>query len=683
MYAILYPKTETKFNTYGLGVILSSIGTVTTQRNGVYEIYLEIDQETLEDHHYDQLIEVGMFLKAKAGIRRGLQNFEINRVVKSDDGKLQVWGEHALLARLNADNIQPKVGVEGNAEMALTVLSGSLVSGKPFEVKSDITTKNKASWSIDRFNNAKEVLAGKAGSILDVWGGEYEFDNNLITLHKRMGRKAPTALIYGRNITSIKQDERIDSTYTSVYPYAVYVAENQVEHIVTIDNFLIDSEYVDRYQHRKIKLLNFSDKFKDGEKPTKEKLVSLGQSFIKSNSIGVPNTKLEIEYEDLSRLAEYEEFKFIEELDLCDVVPVFYPKIGVTDQDARITEVVYDFINDKNTKVKIGSIGRSSNYQMGKNVQAQLDQLESKQKAINETLPYLIDGSGNRVWLDETPDPNLEHKVGDVWFDKNGRYTIIKIWDGKDWRDELNEENFKRIIDEKFSSIESKLSEVNQSISQTDQETQEKLDNFKKQLEALDLPDEDITRTLEDLERKLDRTSTRSDFALELIGSDGIKRYNKNILDGEYKRTVSLKEETTDLVASGGFKKGQTYTISFEALCKLLERHKVKLKMTLPEFIKDKRIGYYEATVKHESNKIMGYRYQGNTTDSYVLAYEGNNTLTISGNWYKTQKHNLTVTGDITKPITLEYRDGLEDNLTDGLTIEWGTESEVKFESSL
>lgn len=682
MHAILYPKTETKFNTYGLGVILSSTGTVTTQRNGAYEIYLEIDQETLEDHHYDQLIEVGMFLKAKAGIRRGLQNFEINRVVKSDDGKLQVWGEHALLARLNADNIQPKVGVEGNAEMALTVLSGSLVSGKPFEVKSDITTKNKASWSIDHFNNAKEVLAGKAGSILDVWGGEYEFDNNLITLHKRMGRKAPTALIYGRNITSIKQDERIDSTYTSVYPYAVYVAENQVEHIVTIDNFLIDSEHVDQYQHRKIQLLNFSDKFKDGEKPTKEKLVSLGQSFIKSNSIGVPNTKLEIEYEDLSRLAEYEEFKFIEELDLCDVVPVFYPKIGVTDQDARITEVVYDFINDKNIKVKIGSIGRSSNYQLGKSIQNQLDQLESKQKAINETLPYLIDGSGNRVWL-ETPDPNLEHKVGDIWFDKNGRYTIIKIWDGKDWREGLNEENFKRIIDEQFSSIESKLLEVNQSISQTDQETQEKLDNFKKQLEALDLPDEDITRTLEDLERKLDRTSTRSDFALELIGSDGIKRYNKNILDGEYKRTVTLKEETTDLVASGGFKKGQTYTISFEALCKLLERHKVKLNMTLPEFIKDKRIGYYDATVIHESSKVSGYSYQGNSTDSYVLAYEGNNTLTITGDWYKTQKHPLTVSNDVIKPITLEYRDGLEDNLTDDLAINWSTDNEVTFESSL
>lgn len=468
MYAILYPKNETKFTTYGLGVIISSVGQVTTQRNGEYTIYMEIPQEVLDTYRYDQIIEVGMFLKAKAGIRRSLQTFEINRVVKSDDGALRIWGEHALLARLNADNIRPSVSVKGSADVALQALSDNLVSKKGFDVQSDIDTSNTANWTVDHFENAKEVLAGKSGSILDIWGGEYEFDNNLIFLHKRLGRKAPTALIYGRNITSIKQDERIDSTYTSVYPYAVYQDDKQKEHLVSIDNFVIDSDHVGKYQHRKIKTLDLSEKFKEHEVPTKEKLTKLTKAYIKSNSIGVPSTKLEIEYQDLSRLAEFKEFEFIEEIDICDVLPVFYPKIGVTDQDARVTEVVYDFINDQNKSIKIGTIGRSTSYTLSKTVQEQLDSLNSKQKSISEQLPYLIDGRGNRVWR-TTPDPNIEHKIGDVWFDKNGKYTIIKIWDGKDWFRELDEESFQRRIDEQLKALESQANEANQKITESDQ----------------------------------------------------------------------------------------------------------------------------------------------------------------------------------------------------------------------
>lgn len=569
MYAILYPKNETKFTTYGLGVIISSVGQVTTQRNGEYTIYIEIPQEVLDTYRYDQIIEVGMFLKVKAGIRRGLQTFEINRVVKSDDGALRIWGEHALLARLNADNIRPSVSVKGSADMALQTLSDNLVSKKGFDVQSDIDTSNTANWTVDHFENAKEVLAGKSGSILDIWGGEYEFDNNLIFLHKRLGRKAPTALIYGRNITSIKQDERIDSTYTSVYPYAVYQDDKQKEHLVSIDNFVIDSDHVGKYQHRKIKTLDLSEKFKEHEVPTKEKLTKLAKAYIKSNSIGVPTTKLEIEYQDLSRLAEFNGFEFIEEIDICDVLPVFYPKIGVTDQDARVTEVVYDFINDQNKSIKIGTVGRSTSYTLSKTVQEQLDSLNSKQKSISEQLPYLIDGRGNRVWR-TTPDPNIEHKIGDVWFDKNGKYTIIKIWDGKDWFRELDEESFQKRIDEQLKALESQAIEANQKADSISEKADEAIstatgakDIAERGKQIVDELNEHRSKIDDEIDRLKERNTINDEVSAEFITNKELVRYNENRWLGEPYGNLDQGDNCIPIRHNGdGFLIGKEYTVS-------------------------------------------------------------------------------------------------------------------------
>lgn len=569
MHAILFAKNETKFIDYGLGVIISSVGEVTTQRNGEYTIYIEIPQEVLDTYRYDQIIEVGMFLKVKAGIRRGLQTFEINRVVKSDDGALRIWGEHALLARLNADNIRPSVSVKGSADMALQTLSDNLVSKKGFDVQSDIDTSNTANWTVDHFENAKEVLAGKSGSILDIWGGEYEFDNNLIFLHKRLGRKAPTALIYGRNITSIKQDERIDSTYTSVYPYAVYQDDKQKEHLVSIDNFVIDSDHVGKYQHRKIKTLDLSEKFKEQEVPTKEKLTKLAKAYIKSNSIGVPTTKLEIEYQDLSRLAEFKGFEFIEEIDICDVLPVFYPKIGVTDQDARVTEVVYDFINDQNKSIKIGTVGRSTSYTLSKTVQEQLDSLNSKQKSISEQLPYLIDGRGNRVWR-TTPDPNIEHKIGDVWFDKNGKYTIIKIWDGKDWFRELDEESFQRRIDEQLKALETQANEANQTAEKIAKQADEAIstatgakDIAERGKQLADELNAHRTKIDDEINRLKERNTINDEVSAEFITNKELVRYNENRWLGESYGNLDQGDNCIPIRHNGdGFLIGKEYTVS-------------------------------------------------------------------------------------------------------------------------
>ncbi len=44
---------------------------------------------------------------------------------------------------------------------------------------------------------------------------------------------------------------------------------------------------------------------------------------------------------------------------------------------------------------------------------------------------YLLNAQGNKVWYNR-PD-NKEHKVGGIWFEKNGLYDRMYVWNGSQW----------------------------------------------------------------------------------------------------------------------------------------------------------------------------------------------------------------------------------------------------------
>lgn len=82
------------------------------------------------------------------------------------------------------------------------------------------TTDITLSSSIALTNvSARAALGGVSGSVLDVYGGEYEFDNHTIKLHKARGKDRGVRIAYGRNMTELKCDIDMDSAYTGIYGY--------------------------------------------------------------------------------------------------------------------------------------------------------------------------------------------------------------------------------------------------------------------------------------------------------------------------------------------------------------------------------------------------------------------------------------------------------------------------------
>ncbi|HEQ4875972.1 TPA: phage tail protein, partial [Streptococcus pyogenes] len=560
-----------------------------------------------------------------------------------------------------------------------------------FDVKSDILTLGSFSWEADKIGNARGALGGVAGSILDVYGGEYEFDNRTIILHKQMGRKAPTVLEYGRNIVSVEEERLLDGNYTSIYPYVRYTPqpkpqeeasgkphvgehEQPEEQLVTLPEFILDGQYLELYAQRRIQMVDLSSHFNDdkGKKePTEEELRKLAQKYLKDNNVGSPKVSIEVDYIDLSQTLDYQDFRVMEEVELCDIVPLYYPKFGITTESEKVVEIVYDVYTDSNHTIKLGTIGQSISKSLTGGVSERINALENNQKVITNNqkqfelnLPkYLNDINGKRVWY-EKPDDNIEHKIGDYWFEKNGKYQRTWIWDGHQWVKVLDTEDLnpnQRAFDEAMAEIE-KAKKAQEEINQR---TDKELDEFRETLKNLALPEEaikkitetikvddipSIKQSFDDLKNRVSETSEESRLTAEILGNNGKTRYNKNLLVGDPNRVKKIDEDYIEVEANdGGFKRGETYTISFSQTCELLK----KVAITLTQ-INNKGVKLVLTPTKAKMEaQTFEVAKDKQSIEVYPLSY----TAVLTGDWYKSKQIDLNASEVQELALDMSYKE--------------------------
>nr|DAY84467.1 MAG TPA: tail protein [Caudoviricetes sp.] len=583
MRPILFNKNETAFDTYGLGELNVTKGTVTRERNGNYTLYAEIpvnDPATAT-------LEKEMKLKADAGLRTKNQTFEISRIVKDSSNIAKIYGQH-ISHKLEYMAVVNGRAFSGSAFTALAIWHNATIGDLRFDVWSDIQTTGKGVFDISKMENARQALGGVEGSILDIYGGEYEFDNMTVRLHKQLGRTAPTVLEYGRNILSAELDETIESAYTSVLPFATYTpdkpegdtSDSQPDPVtVTLPENYVDSKYKALYAHRRIKVVDFSSEFKSDSKskdiPTPDKLRKIANDYMERNEIGKPKINIKIEYADLARTLDYADRGWIEEVELCDIVPVYYPQIGLTDETLKITTITYDFVNERNESVEFGDIGTNVRATMQSGLAGRVDDIAKAQQDFENSLPdYLLNAQGNKVWYNKPDDK--EHKVGDIWFEKNGLYDRMYVWNGSQWEKRIDTEDVDKIKKEVDKQLEQAKQSTTIEIEKANAKAQEAL------IKAGTIPDtatlSDQIKTLilnsPDLSRKVTETFNNADNG-DTIYSKVYSKVAKNFATkGEFENIDRIQNDMgQDLI--GLSKKIETQTVEFNKLTesnKLYER---------------------------------------------------------------------------------------------------------------
>jgi hypothetical protein len=576
MRPILFNKNEQSFDTYGFGELNVTKGTVTRERNGNYTLYAEIP---VNDPMVASL-EKEMKLKADAGLRTKNQTFEISRIVKDSSNIVKIYGQH-ISHKLEYMVLRNATAFSGSAFSALSIWRDALIGDLRFDVWSDIQTTGKGVFDISKTENARQALGGVEGSILDIYGGEYDFDNMTVRLHKQLGRTAPTVLEYGRNILSAESDETIESVYTSVLPFATYTpdkpegdtSDSQPDPVtVTLPENYVDSKYKTLYAHRRIKVVDFSSEFKSDSKskdiPTPNKLRKMANDYMVRNEIGKPKINIKIEYADLAKTLDYADNGWIEELELCDIVPIYYPQIGLTDETAKVTTVTYDFINERNESVEFGDIGTNVRSTMQSGLAGRVDDIAKAQQDFETSLPdYLLNAQGNKVWYNRPDDK--EHKIGDIWFEKNGIYDRMYVWNGSQWEKRIDTEDVDKIKKEVDKQISDAQASTNQAIAQANAKADESLKKAGTSAdlakEAKRIADENVTNlntfkaTAERAQTQLskDVTTFRNEYGSKMLEVDqttsGIKTKIGEItsfIDKDGQRQDELKRYAREETAS-------------------------------------------------------------------------------------------------------------------------------------
>lgn len=384
-YPVLYSATETNFDHNGIGILSACVSCeVAEEANGIFELTM---QYPMDGVHFSEIGDRAI-IKAKADQFREPQLFRIYAISKPMNGIVTVLAEHISY---DLSGIPIKPFSAENATSALTGLLQNAVVDCPFTFMTDKATVAK--FSVPVPSSIRSRLGGVAGSILDVYGGEYEFDNYNVILHNNRGRNRGVLIRYGKNLTDIQQEQNCASVATGVYPYwAGDIDGNSV--LVELPEKIVNAPGT--YNFVKIRTLDLSSEFET--QPTVEQLRARTESYVKANNIGVPSVSLTVSFVQLDQTEEYKGLKLLERVSLFDTVNVEFPALGVS-ATARAVKLVYDVLADRVKSVTLGSV-RANIADTVASQQQQIAQTPTRtdlQKASAAATAWLTNGKGYKV----------------------------------------------------------------------------------------------------------------------------------------------------------------------------------------------------------------------------------------------------------------------------------------------
>lgn len=346
MKPILFAKNATTFTTNGLGRLDCHECKVTEERNGQFELEMTIAESAL---HADQ-IEMTSIIVARASQGSGLQAFRVYRITKPLNGVFKVYAQHISYQLSLIPTMPFSVTASGTAcQTTLSRLKSNAAETCPFTFTTDVTTV--ASYTQTTPASIRSRLGGVQGSVLDQFGGEFEWDNYSVKLHSNRGVTSPTVTLrYGKNITDLDQEENIANTITGIVPFW---ADNQ-GNLVTLPEKVVNSSHAADFPFKRTVAYDFSDDFE--EQPTEAQLRTKAQAYVAQ--IGVPVVSIKLSFINLADTEEYKDVAPLQSVNLCDVINVQFEKYGIT-TTAKIVKTVYDVLGEKYESLEIGSL-RSS-----------------------------------------------------------------------------------------------------------------------------------------------------------------------------------------------------------------------------------------------------------------------------------------------------------------------------------
>lgn len=410
MIPILYDTNETVFESNGLGRLRDCISCIVTEeRNGIYECDFEYpigganydliqvgriigvthDSATytteiptvgaLADENNDLLTdENGLSLTAPSTrlvIERDVQPFDIvsftrpiNGVVTFHCVHISYRQSYLTVAGRNINNISD----------AFALLKNYATPTNPFTYETDKGSTGYLASADGIPKTVRSMLGGIEGSILDAYGGEYEWDKFRVILHSARGQLRNFTIRYGVNMLEYNEEMDSSGTYSSCVPYwtdgtNAVIGTRQDSGVSTITG---RGECVP---------LDVSDKFES--QPTKAQVNAMGLSVMNSKNPMIPSQNIHVEFVRLQDMG-YENLSSLMECRLCDTIKVVFPFYNTTGQ-FKIVKTVWDVLQDRYESMELGDLSVTLAEALG---------ITSSNDKTADMTDFVVEQGTNDIW---------------------------------------------------------------------------------------------------------------------------------------------------------------------------------------------------------------------------------------------------------------------------------------------
>lgn len=426
----LFDANATSFNTNGLGSLSEAISCeVTEELNGIYELEM---QYPITGRLFSSLVNSALIV-AEPYEGATEQAFRIYKISKPLAGRVSVYAQH-ISYQLNWIPVMP-FNYSSLAD-CFSKLKSYSASANPFTLWTNKTVTNGHSFDIPQ--SFRACLGGVQGSVLQMYGGDYEWDNWTVKLWLRRGSDNGVRIAYGKNLIDAKQEANIENTYTGVCPYWT---DEETGTVVTLPEKYILAATASAYPFDRIKTVDFSTDF--DEQPSVAQLRARTQQYITANDIGYPHISIDVNFVALWQSEEYKGIAPLEQVQLGDTVTVDIERLGIS-MKSRVVEYTYDVLKGRYKSVTIGDAKSSfakTFVDQGKAIETSLGEAKSYTgKAVAAVKSYSSSYTDSEVdkaiaEAEATATELMENATN--WLTSSGGYVVaVKNSDGS-WKELL------------------------------------------------------------------------------------------------------------------------------------------------------------------------------------------------------------------------------------------------------
>lgn len=411
MIPILFEKNETSFSGNGLCRLHDCISCLATEeRNSIYECDFEYP---ITGRNFQE-IKIGRIIGVTHEESDDIQPFDIVSFSRPINGIVTFHCTHISYRLSYVTAVLTNVNSLSEA-FAQLLWRAQPHSPFYFDTNRDVTGYLSVADGIP--HSVRQILGGVEGSILDAYGGEYEWNKFSVFLHTERGTERDIMIRYGLNMLDYNEDYDIQGSYSSCVPYWTNGTETVVGDKVDAISLTITGR-------EECVPLDLSDKFENA--PTKLDLNRLAASYMNKNATFKPAQNIHVEFVRLNDLG-YEEFDNLLECRICDTITVVFPDYNGSAQ-YKIVKTVWDVLRDRYESMELGdlsvtlaeALGVSSEKEAKNNILNSIYPVGSVYISTNSVSPSLLFGGtwvqikGRFLLGTGTPDANTDASFGNM-----------------------------------------------------------------------------------------------------------------------------------------------------------------------------------------------------------------------------------------------------------------------------